>query len=128
MREVKFRYGYTDGKSWFFKSFTLDQIEGGYQYDEISDQPLLRDYRIKSRDEYTGLKDKNGKEIYEGDKVKYKDGSCGYVYYSTTGGMVCYCIDFTDEKAGCYFEIAEVYSEQSAFEVVGNIHEDSKIE
>lgn len=70
MRDIKFKYVYSDGESVFTKCFTLDQIEAGDHFDEICDCPLLRDYRITGRLQYTGLKDKNGDEMCQGDVIK----------------------------------------------------------
>ena len=40
MKEIKIKYGYSDGTNTFEKAFTLDEIEQGLQFDEISDSPL----------------------------------------------------------------------------------------
>lgn len=108
MRPIKFRYKYeSPSGSIFLKSFTLDEIEGGYQYDEISDSPLLKDYRIVARDQFTGLKDKNGVEIYESD-------------------IVCNCekwpleVNFRD---GAFWAEALLLAAEPDVEVIGNIHE-----
>lgn len=68
--QIKFRYGYTDGKDWIFKIFTLTDIENGAAYETMSDNPLLRKYKLTTRDRFTGPTDKNGKEVYEGDVLR----------------------------------------------------------
>jgi len=69
--------------------------------------------------EYTGFKDKNGKEIFEGDIVKYKQDPALYI------------IKWIDDK--CQFKAVELDSDfgidyliNGNLEIVGNIYENTK--
>lgn len=45
----QFKYTYSNGIEEFYRIFTLEEIEQGFQFDEISDSPLLKDYKIIGR-------------------------------------------------------------------------------
>jgi len=60
--------------------------------------------------QYTGLKDKNGKEIYEGDILRHEK-------YNSTGVMEW------DIKNGCWTKFYPIIF----FEVIGNIYENPEL-
>jgi uncharacterized phage protein (TIGR01671 family) len=76
VREIKFRYIYgipDRAKTYFTKVFTLDEIEGGKQYEIISDSQILRHHQILFRDQYIGRGDKKGVDIFDNDILLVKN-------------------------------------------------------
>lgn len=123
MRKIKFR-GYShEHESWIYGDL-LQYPDGEVYIMEHSDGESLS-YRVepKSVGQYTGLKDKNGKEIYEGDIVENGD------YYNIRG-EVCY-----DTQYAHYFILNNASGESTDFleihfnevEVIGNIHDNPEL-
>lgn len=82
------------------------------------------DYSTDSKcyiEQYTGVRDKNGKEIFEGDVVSEHNGDIkGKVVQSVTG-------EWQIAWIGIFGGYSCLYEHTSLCEVIGNIHENEEL-
>lgn len=136
MREILFRGKRTDNGEWIEgmlfngKEDTFIIPHGNeYSYDE--QEGLSFDvYGCKVDPEtvgqYTGLTDKNGKKIFEGDIVhcvSSRDDTHMVVIYEEGEFRLVLCKDFKDYKCGLWFYAIRDYAK----EVIGNIHDSPEL-
>ena len=120
MRTIKFR-GKTDSGKWCFGYFLHDGQRGRF----VITDGLLEINRVNpdTVGQYTGLKDKNGKEIYDGDILAHNGEPIGYIVDGVRG----YCFDVMyfspkyEESWSLYGVVVNDF--HGDVEIIGNIHD-----
>lgn len=80
--------------------------------------------------QYTGRKDKNGKEVYEGDVVKNQSGEVGIIKFHNTWAAFYFdlCIGCDeDRKLVRMIGARMIYNDWEKYEVMGNVYENPEL-
>ena len=133
MREIKFRAWHKANKKYYKvsciefdnKCVFLEGVDGddkidlGFSFDEVISE------------QYTGLKDKNGKEVYDGDTLAFTNkwewyrGSTHDWYEKTLEEKTAWLATQPTYTFNVEYDAVEGYSSDipKHYEVIGNIHE-----
>lgn len=129
MREIKFRAFDKKVKRMFtptmldFHHTVREQgmVNVWHQHSQVSDDGEWKDHENIELMQFTGLKDKNGVEIYENDILSLVYGSInmiGYVKLEDSGEWILY------KDKGNYLS---VHSNIDRIKIIGNIHENPEL-
>ena len=142
-REIKFRGKKTSNREWVSGNLVYSEELDAAIYFQVGNGKVKRmDFVYVDSDtigQYTGLKDKNGKEIYEGDiiYVEYEDGSHTKVLVGWNKEEACFGImnqyAYEAKLDGFNFPIFDsdllfkFRKGAMKFEVIGNIHDNPEL-
>lgn len=122
-REIKFRGLRVDGKGWVYGDLLCNWTAHQILSDEDGNEYLVIPETVG---QFIGLKDLNGKEIYEGDVLKYYHYSSkitgfqkvffGWYYTYNDGRCNENVMGWVDED-GCPID-----TQENKYTIVGNIH------
>ena len=142
MREVLFR-GKMDNGEWVYGSFCMDALEqfnglcgvDGFirLYDKAKGKMQSHEVDRETVGQYTGLKDKNGERIFDGDMIKPFDDEIDKMVVEFHHGQFLLCLygergymaEYGWEEEGNYgcFESEPLSSYGDDIEIIGNIHD-----
>ena len=145
MREILFRGKREDNGDWVYGSFIPDLCEVYYgdklngfikPFGKTKEERLMVEVDRKTVGQYTGLTDKNGTKIFEGDIIQIEQ-------YEKPGSRPCtiYFGEYTDADSvfdypyiGFYVRtpdgcgnIGALLSDGFEYEVIGNIHDNPEL-
>lgn len=144
MRTIKFRAKRLDNKEWtcgyFYEENDNTYIIENRQKESILNRNITYMVDPKTVCQFTGLHDKNGKEIYEGDVLRsdeYPYSNLRYEECDNYFAVLYYCNNATSfliqkiknpksSIGGLSDDFSDYITQReiSYFEVIGNIHED----
>lgn len=118
MREIKFKAWLPNIKKMTYEH-TLEELTKGNLWNTDGETNCSIIWL-----QYTGLKDKNGKEIYEGDICNCREYECfGKVEWNNEEAGFYFCV--VVEGGG--FEEEHLYDYIDELEVIGNVYENSEL-
>lgn len=139
MREILFRGKRIDNEEWVYSSFLMQDKEHKLLSAEVKlfDGEKWRAVDPETVGEYTGLTDKNGIKIFEGDIVKYNLWDDKFDYCEVKFGYFYAAMDSYNGGPALGFYLADINGKADDIgffenlykfvEVIGNIHDNPEL-
>lgn len=136
MRTIKFRGKHLCGQ-WYYGNLIIRETDSPVPETPCSYKcVLIGDVEDGSEEEveentvgqFTGLTDKNGKEIYEGDFVKTKGGLGGVVLWNSRGYFYIKDDNYFDDEEPDLSPLGSLLCcKRKRLEIIGNIHDNPEL-
>lgn len=140
MRDIEFRGKRTDNGEWVYGNLVRGCDEKYAYIVEFGNRELCRNYvnvNPETVGQYTGLKDKNGTKIFEGDMIKPFGDEIDKMVVEFNLGQFLLCLygergymaEYGWEESGNYgcFEAEPLSSYGDDIEVIGNIYDNPEL-
>lgn len=131
MRENLFRGKRTDNGEWVYGSFCMDALElknglcgvDGFirRYDADAGKMQMYEVDRETVGQFSGLTDKNGKKIFEGDVLLVSDTDTAIVEYDETAAMFMTVFGYAE---GDFTSLCNQYPD---IKIIGNIHDNPEL-
>ena len=146
MREILFRGKRIYKNEWVYGNLVIDNrgelhivrpedvVQDGHHIRDDSDLPMF--FEQETFGQYTGLKDKNGKRIFEGDIVHYLyEPGKGYwnsdqnsvIEWRSTGFYMRGIMGTNKYACSTGWLVSIPHGDGKCFEVIGNIHDNPEL-
>lgn len=118
-----------------FRTFYKPDADFDYHdADDLKKTPsFLFHYGDCELEQFTGLFDKNGNEIYEGDFLSdleiEEEEEGGQTYYKVEylDRMACWCIDISNSRNGTAYVSITDYFAKEQLEIIGNCYQNAEL-
>lgn len=127
MREILFRGKRIDNGKWEYGDLMRDNVGGSYVFPNEAEN-LYLEYEVDPATvgQYSGLTDKNGEKIFEGDIIEDCNNRIGYVAWlpQECGYVVVW--EKSDSRLG-HRNRGSGYYQDTTISVIGNIHDNPEL-
>ena len=120
MRKIKSRGKRLDNGVWVEGSLLQDDYGVCMIVEFVDHHEQWHEVDPDTVGEYTGMKDKNTREVYEGDVLTDKFESVGVIEWQNG----CFVVNFGDVDV---FQISDCFDDSYQMWVIGNIHDNPEM-